>query len=703
MSSRTLAIGLPLLTKELLEQSARRRTYVIRTVYAVLLFFFCILIFWGEIYDEARSPFDLLGKGREMFGVLMGLQTAGILLFTPALTCGAITAEKERNTFGLLMLTKLGPWTILLEKYLGRLVTMGTYLLLSIPLLGFCYSLGGLEQKDLWGGIAALTVTIIQVAAIGIFCSAFFRTTVAAFLGTYVIGFLVLFGPPIADEVFDLRFMRLFGEIFFETVNAAVKILSEIGQAVVIAVAELTGSRPEQAFPKPPTFRRIDMMGGDQASFMLVAPIMTMAGLGPWNNAPAWHHLVLCLPALFSGVLFLLLARVFVIRRAFATPKYYLMRFFRGLDGAFQRLNQNRVTRGVVLVHDSQVLPEEEPVAWRETKKKSLGTFRYLVRIFVALEFPVVFFCLVAIMLHSGSVYWHRHPAIILVTTIAWLAAVMFVSVKAATLVSGERSHETLDVLLSTPIGSDQFVREKFKGVTRLMWVMAIPLLTAMAMQTWFGTVTGGVLGLRSTYRDLSGFGIDPLIAAVVAWFVLLAAATWLLRTYDVVRWRTLGAVWVYSMAVAVIVTRGLQGHLSKDSPIGYLLGAVLSVAVYLPLVAWLSFYIGLRMKTQTRAIFTAMALLVAWCILPLVILVVIFEVSHIRPESSPLGVLLFSSPLTFAVFNEAGELDDIMGDEWIWLGLLCNFTVYGAITLGIRRHVLANAAELLGRTHTEA
>ena len=43
-----------------------------------------------------------------------------------------------------------------------------------------------------------------------------------------------------------------------------------------------------------------------------------------------------------------------------------------------------------MLVRDSNPLPEDDPVAWHETNKKSLGTFRYLLRVLILLEVPVL-------------------------------------------------------------------------------------------------------------------------------------------------------------------------------------------------------------------------------------------------------------------------------------------------------------------------
>ena len=194
------AWGLPLLTKELAEQSARKRTYIIRTVYAFLLFTFASLIFWAEVYDDITSPFEILGRGRMMFMTVLMLQFAGLYLFMPAITCTVVTAEKERNTIGLLLLTRLGPWTILFEKLLGRMVTMGTFLLLSLPLMAFSYALGGITQFELWTGVWALAISVLQVGTLAVACSAYFRTTVQAFIATYVIGLLMFFGPIFSSK-----------------------------------------------------------------------------------------------------------------------------------------------------------------------------------------------------------------------------------------------------------------------------------------------------------------------------------------------------------------------------------------------------------------------------------------------------------------------------------------------------------------------
>src|SRR5262245_6265575 len=194
----TSRFGLPLLARELTEQAARKRTYVVRVLYACLLFAAACLLFADALSAARSSPFAALGRGRKMFELLIGLQFAGVYLFMPAISCGVLTQEKERNSLMLLFLTRLGPWTIVFEKLASRMVPMLCFLLLSLPLLAFAYRLGGISAEALWGSVWMLFLTTVQTGSLAVCCSAWFRTTVGAFVWSYLIGLLVLFGPAVA-------------------------------------------------------------------------------------------------------------------------------------------------------------------------------------------------------------------------------------------------------------------------------------------------------------------------------------------------------------------------------------------------------------------------------------------------------------------------------------------------------------------------
>lgn len=598
---RPLRFGLPLLAKELLEQAARKRTYVVRVVYACLLFFASMLFFSETLAIAGRSPFAALGRGRQMLDALVGLQFAGIYLFMPAITCSVLTMEKERNTLHLLFLTKLGPWTILIEKLASRLIPMFTFLLLSLPLLAFAYSLGGISPEYLASGVWVLAITTLQVGTLALACSAFFRTTVGAFIGTYLLGVLFFFGPPFLYIMFHIG----------QPVRSTGPVEDLLIQAGIL---QEPGTLPFVFFG--PVLFFVNQVGATTPSALPQFIAIIMRGV----------------PILFSTVCFLLVARFFVVRRAFAPPRNALLNIFRLLDRVFSRMNQNRVTRGIVLISDRAQLPEDEPVAWRETTKKSLGTARYLFRVFVALEVPTAIVCLLLATVgeHDSSI-----GAASAFLFLLWGVAVLLVAVTSASLIAGERSHQTLDVLCTTPLSGRAIVEQKMRAVRRLICILLVPFLTIFVFETWWKS---GVTDYRYQYTG---------------------------RTFDAVL---------------------------------YLTCSLLSLGIYLPLVAWVSLLIGLNVRSHARAIIGSLAAIVAWCVMPVVFIslpLAIMAGPGTFDRSGLIFTLLFS-PASIIPFNEFGELHEF--EQVPWAAVILNFLGYGFCLVVVRCACLWSVDRYLGR-----
>lgn len=636
------AFGLPLLAKELIEQSARRRTYVIRAIYAVLFFVFAMMIFGASIYDNINTPYDLLGKGREMYITLMVLQIFGVALFTPALTCGTISSEKERNTIGLLFLTKLGPTSILLEKYLGRLFVMGTYLIISLPLFGFCYTLGGIEQRQVWFGFYGLILLVCELAALGLACSTYCRTTVSAFIATYLIGIALLIGPIFLYEMLPRQIGRELATPIWSVVETIVQVLGYYGEVSLSGTGKLLGFDFSKIFSWDPAWQEISWGNEMQNGFVFFPPPMLMeAAEGHRNTIANWQMFALGLPTIGLTFFFLGLSRLMLVRRAFVSPKRFLMKLFQFLDTAFNRANQNRFTKGIVLIKEHTSLPNFEPIAWRETTKTTLGSIRYLIRIFVTIEFPVLTVCLLAVGLSNASYYqMHRSGPVVAVNFICWVIAILLTVVRSASLVAGERSHETLDVLLTTPISSREFVLQKFRGVSRLMLVVSIPLLTGVIMQAWY-------CGITERWFN-NNFFRDP-----------------------------------------------------DESPICYLVTMSLNVVVMLQLFAWVSMLMGMWMKTSTRAIFASLALVVGWMILPIVFLVMFFEFMNVG-RNDVIVMSLVSSPAVVPFMTEIGEMDDLFDQDMVWPVVISHLMIYTSLLFAVRWFCLKRAAKLLGRSEDD-
>lgn len=594
-------LGLPLLAKELIEQSARKRTYVLRVLYAMFLYFLAFVFFHDILRVGAATPAAVLGRGREMFTTLLNLQFVGIYLFMPAITCGVLTQEKERASLQLLFLTRLTPWTILFEKLLGRLIPMLLYVFFSLPLLAFAYTLGGISRDQIWKGLALLVLASLFCGTLALMCSAYFRTTSGAFIWSYLLGALLLFGPAFAW----------------------------------IIIRSFTGVSPRSLAMTPATTG-----GGLPTSSYGLEAVLTLPLFGPaltLRNPFGIETQVLGLHAacvLSASTLFISLARRFVFRRAFLAPGNVVLNVFRTFDRVFLRLNNNPVTRNIVFVGESTSLPADEPVAWRETTKRSLGIPRYLMRVFIALEIPVATICL--IMIFDSPRPGNLSSVLILV----WFIAVLIVSAQSASLIAGERSHQTLEVLCVTPLDGRQIILQKYRAAQQLMMVLLAPFCTL---------------------------------------FVFECA----------MRWRMPGV-------------GASPGNREFSLPL-YLTCSFLSVGIYLPLAAWLSLFIGLKVRTQARAIVASLAALVGWCLLPIFLVTIPLEIVF-RPagmDKKIINALALLSPATIIPFNEMNALNQFADEPW--LPIVVNFALYGTCLVAFRWKCLSQADQLLGRLQAAA
>src|SRR4029077_15897748 len=136
----------------------------------------------------------------------------------------------------------------------------------------------------------------------------------------------------------------------------------------------------------------------------------------------------------------------FLVRRAFVASRQRLLGLFRKLDGLLSQLNEGRWTKGVVLIKDKATFPDADPVAWRETTKRSLGRARYLIRIGGAVEAALIALLIFIIIFTDGD----PRRVVMMLTYFLWTMAIVIVSVQSSSLIAGERSQQTLSVLCTT-------------------------------------------------------------------------------------------------------------------------------------------------------------------------------------------------------------------------------------------------------------
>jgi hypothetical protein len=130
-----------------------------------------------------------------------------------------------------------------------------------------------------------------------------------------------------------------------------------------------------------------------------------------------------------------------------------------------------------------------------------------------------------------------------------------------------------------------------------------------------------------------------------------------------------------------------------------YFVCSLLSIAVYLPSVAWLSLLIGIRIRSQARAIFTTVTTIVAWCAIPIFAVVLLIEIADLR-ASEPWILAALASPAMIIPFNEFNELNEFGVSPWATTAI--NFAFHGALMLTFRYLCLYRAQVYLGRCETD-
>jgi len=181
----TLSTFLPLLRKDLYEKSLHKRTYILRVLYAIV--FYSIFFYWWAYYNNYDSAGQSFGHGKDLFKLVYIFQFLSIFIMLPAMMAGAIAKEREQHNLPLLIISKLHPWEIILEKYFSHLLPMATFILMTIPAVGLSYAMGGITQTQIFNQILVVVLCLFVVAAISIACSSVCKTTARSITSCYIL------------------------------------------------------------------------------------------------------------------------------------------------------------------------------------------------------------------------------------------------------------------------------------------------------------------------------------------------------------------------------------------------------------------------------------------------------------------------------------------------------------------------------------
>jgi ABC-2 type transport system permease protein len=169
----------------------------------LLAAFFVVLLLFTALLRAALSGIadeELPFPGTVVFGGLVLFVLGLALLVVPALAAQSVNGDRERGTLATLQVTRLSAAEIVLGKFVAAWGTALVFLALTLPLVAYAMSQGGVPLGRVVVVLAVLALLLGTVCAISLFLSAVLaRTTtsgVLAYLAVFglTVGTLIVFG-----------------------------------------------------------------------------------------------------------------------------------------------------------------------------------------------------------------------------------------------------------------------------------------------------------------------------------------------------------------------------------------------------------------------------------------------------------------------------------------------------------------------------
>jgi ABC-type transport system involved in multi-copper enzyme maturation permease subunit len=524
---------------ELITTSRRGRYFLARLVYGLVLLFLLFLNFaqWEAMYPRGGTIDEVRAFAESTFFKFGQAQGIAILCLIPALVAGVIADEYQRKTLHYLLASRLSSAEIVLGKLGGRLMQIGMFVALGLPivcLLGLLY--GGLNPVNVAMVYGGSFTMVLFVSGLSILISTLARRPREAILAAYSVEATWLIGSPALRPFAGYLGWPL---EWVESVNSWLYV-----------------SNPA-------------VIWDSNGSFVWIGHRWTMTV----QEAFFWMVGLQCV----FGLLFLMLAIVGLrpLRGSSWPGGRPQTGWFTRLSARFQAAVNARMatilTRNQMLIAPTNRPPcGDHPMLWKERYSSLGGSLRWLGSRPVAIFFAVLLGCylmdvvrpLLSESLLHGSHSSARTRAALnhelqAVCTLLTFVGMLIIAATAAVSISGEREQDTWVSLKGTLLAPREVVYAKqFGAVWNARWVgLALLVLWGVglilralhpfgvlsaallsALIAWLTAAMGVFLSQRARNSTRALLMTVVCVLVVVGWWVLGALAASLLAPDDVDR-----------------------------------------------------------------------------------------------------------------------------------------------------------------------
>jgi ABC-type Na+ efflux pump permease subunit len=403
----------PIFMRELVTVPRRTGHHASRSALIGLLMILGITTWQATIgFSRDATLGEAANFGVLLFQIIAFVQLLLTLFFAALSAAGAVSQEKDRRTFVLLLLTDMHDHEIVLGKMLGALLPISIQLLVTVPVLAMLLLLGGIDPEQVLQAVLVLGSSAIAAGSLG--------------------GLVALWR--------ERTFQALALSVLFLVLYVCVTLV--VGVVGPMLAPTMDWYRVE-AWLDP---------------FVTMQTVLSPPSSGWGSLAPAYGFVVVMFLwcAVLNGI------GIWKLRKWNPSGEPIMQR-----EGPQDTVDTDESIelekRAKAHAAPGKVRTVwENPVLWRETRTLAYGRRPLLVK----LAYGVV----LALILYFGMSELSRpggRPAFAAAYGLVPIAvlSLLLVSAQAATSVTSERDGGTLDILLVTDISPNEFIFGKLFGV----------------------------------------------------------------------------------------------------------------------------------------------------------------------------------------------------------------------------------------------
>jgi ABC-type transport system involved in multi-copper enzyme maturation permease subunit len=192
----------PILLRVIQSGGKRKRDLLIRSAYLGALVFLVVFLLLNSAGSLASASLsDLAKQSAEIFRFMSYVQLALVALLAPIFTAGAITQERDSQTYDILLSTPLTNGQIVLGSLLSRLFFVVALLVSGIPIFSITQIFGGVAIKSIALSCLIACATAFITGAIAMAIAVFKVGTRRTIFSFYLVIALYLAVPLSLEEM----------------------------------------------------------------------------------------------------------------------------------------------------------------------------------------------------------------------------------------------------------------------------------------------------------------------------------------------------------------------------------------------------------------------------------------------------------------------------------------------------------------------